>query len=138
MCFLSVTFPHSEGVLPNLGSCSPVARLQQRSDSGPPCQPPDPSVPSAAGQTRTNSRSTNTQNTLRVFVCVCVRSYMSLHGVLVQLQVLFGGSLLHELRAELIDLVSAPGHSVCHHLRTASLLLQLQLQTLQLVLTETR
>lgn len=75
-----------------------------------------------------------------VLVCVhaCARTYMSLHGVLVQLQVLFGGSLLHELRAELIDLVSAPGHSVCHHLRTASLLLQLQLQTLQLILTETR
>ncbi len=75
-----------------------------------------------------------------VCVCACVRvcTYMSLHGVLVQLQVLFGGSLLHELGAELIDLVSAPGHSVCQHLRTTSLLLQLQLHTLQLVLTETR
>lgn len=69
-------------------------------------------------------------------VCVCM--YMSLHGVLVQLQVLLGGPLLHELRAQLIDLVSAPGHSVRHHFRTAFLLLQLQLHTLQLVLRETR
>lgn len=65
-------------------------------------------------------------------------TYMSLHGVLIQLQVLFGGPLLHELRAELIDLVSASGHSVCQHLRAAFLLLQLQLHSLQLVLTETR
>lgn len=64
-------------------------------------------------------------------------TYMSLHGILVQLQVLFGGSLLHELGAELIDLVSAPGHPVCHHLHTAFLLLQLQLHPLQLVLMET-
>lgn len=61
---------------------------------------------------------------------------MSLHGVLVQLQVLFGGPLLHELRAELIDLISTPGHPVCQHLHTAFLFLQLQLHALQLVLTE--
>lgn len=63
-----------------------------------------------------------------VYARVCV--YMSLHGILVQLQVLFRGSLLHELRAQLINLVSAPGHSVCHHLRTAFFLLQLQFRTL--------
>lgn len=64
--------------------------------------------------------------------------YMSLHGILVQLQVLFRGSLLHELRAQLINLVSAAGHSVCHHLRAALLLLELQLHALQLILAETR
>lgn len=78
VCFLSVTFPHSEGVLPDLGSCSPVGRRQQRSDSGPPCQPPDPSAPSAAWQTWTNSRLTNTQNTLCVCVCTCARTCLSM------------------------------------------------------------
>lgn len=89
------------------------------------------------GRLKTSVTDTDTEMSANTDV-VCVYMYMSLHGVLVQLQVLFRGSLLHELGAELIDLVSAPGHSVCQHLRTASLLLQLQLHTLQLVLTETR
>lgn len=67
-------------------------------------------------------------------VCAC----LSLHGSLVQLQVLFGGSLLHQLGAQLIDLVSAPAHSVCHYLQAASLLLQLQVCSLQLVLTKAK
>lgn len=65
-------------------------------------------------------------------------TYLSLQGALVQLQVLFGGSLLHELRAQLVDLVSAAAHAVRHHLGAALLLLQLQLQALQFVLAERR
>lgn len=57
-------------------------------------------------------------------------TYMSLHCILVQLQVLLRGSLLHELRAELIDLVSAASHTISQHIHTASLLLHLHLQTL--------
>lgn len=63
-------------------------------------------------------------------------AYLSLHGVLVQLQVLLGGSLLHQLGAQLIDLVSAPGRSLRHDLQAASLFLQLQVCTFQLVLPE--
>lgn len=66
----------------------------------------------------------------------CVCTYLSLQGALVQLQVLFGGSLLHELRAQLVNLVSGASHAVSHHLRAALLLLQLQLQALQFVLAE--
>lgn len=59
---------------------------------------------------------------------------MSLHAVLVQLQVLLGGSLLQELGAELVNLVAAAAHSVRQHLPAALLLLELQLQALQFVL----
>lgn len=71
-------------------------------------------------------------------MCVFTCAYLSLHGIFVQFQVLFGGSLLQKLGAQLINLVSAPGRSVCHDLQAASLFLQLQFCTFQLVLTEAR
>lgn len=64
--------------------------------------------------------------------------YMSLHGSFVQFQVLLRRSLLHELGAQLINLVSASGHSVRHYLYGAFLFIQLYLRTLQLVLKEAR
>lgn len=71
-------------------------------------------------------------------MCVFTCAYLSLHGIFVQLQVLFGGPFLHQLGAQLIDLISAPAHSVCHDLHAASLFLQLQFCTFQLVLAEAR
>lgn len=63
-------------------------------------------------------------------------TYLSLQGALVQLQVLFGGSLLHEFRAQLVNLIPAATHAVRHHLGAALLFLQLQLQALEFVLAE--
>ena len=61
-------------------------------------------------------------------------TYVSLHGGLVQLQVLLGGPLLQQLRAQRVDLVPAAVDPVHQHLGVALLLLQLHLQPLHLVL----
>lgn len=136
------TFLRCGGGLPDPGSCSPAGRLQPWSGTGPPCQPHDCAAPSAA-VTDTERLQVKTSPDTHLHCSLfpttqCVCAYLSLHGSLVQLQVLFGGSLLHQLGAQLIDLVSAPAHSVCHYLQAASLLLQLQVCSLQLVLTKAK
>lgn len=149
------TFLHCGGGPPDPGSCSPAGRLQPWSGTGPPCRPHDSAAPSAAvadtvpAQVKSTPDNTAVKGRHRQVlphaICILpscqlsnVCAYLSLHGILVQLQVLFGGSLLHQLGAQLIDLVSAPAHSVCQYLQAASLFLQLQVCSLQLVLAKAK